>query len=67
MDAKQEPLAVTNMEGALLTGKGFSLPVVEKRGKQWVAISIKGEHRAEALGFTRDEAARNLVKVITRR
>ena len=67
MGTKVEPLAVTTMEAALIAGKGFEQPVVEQRGRQFVAISIKGPFRAEALGHTRDEAARNLVKVIVRK
>lgn len=58
---------LTTMEAALLMGRGYSLPVIEQRGSGYVAIAIKGKDRAEALGSTRDAAARNLVMVITRR
>jgi hypothetical protein len=58
---------LTTMEAALLMGRGFSLPVIEQRGGSYAAIAIKGKDRAEALGPTRDAAARNLVLLITRR
>lgn len=60
-------IPLTAMEEALLRSRGYAPPIAERRGKQFVAISIKGQFRAEALGNTRDEAARNLVKVIVRR
>ena len=65
METKLIPL--TSMEEALLRSRGYTMPVAERRGRQFVAISVKGPFRAEALGNTRDEAARNLVKVIVRR
>ena len=60
-------IPLTAMEAALLRSRGYEQPVAVARGKQFVAIAIKGPFRAEALGNTRDEAARNLVKVIVRR
>lgn len=67
MGTKSEPLRLTSMEAAMLSSRGYESPTAVKRGRQWVAISVKGPFRAEALGHTRDEAARNLVKVIVRR
>jgi hypothetical protein len=58
---------LTTMEAALLMGRGYSLPVIERRHGDYVAIAIKGANRAEALGPTRDAAARNLVMLVTRR
>lgn len=58
---------LTTMEAALLMGRGYSLPSIEQRGGSYVAVAIKGKDRAEALGPTRDAAARNLVLLVTRR
>lgn len=58
---------LTVMETAILMGRGYSLPQIEQRGRDYVAIAIKGDKRAEALGPTRDAAARNLVLLIARR
>jgi hypothetical protein len=66
LSTKTIPLALTGMEQALLRGRGFSDAVARPLGRQWVAITVKGQHRCEALGPTPDAAARNLIKVVVR-
>jgi hypothetical protein len=59
---------LTTMEAALLRGHGYEFPTFEPLStREFRAIAVKGRHRAEAIGPTRDAAARNLVRLITRR
>lgn len=61
------PTGLNDMEQALLVGKGYSEPRIERRGNSFVAISIKGDYRAEALGGLPADAAKALVKLVVRR
>lgn len=61
------PLGLSDMELRMLQGKGYAIPTVERRGSSFVAISVKGTARAEALGGLPADAAKNLVKLIVRR
>lgn len=59
--------ALTGMEAALLRGLGWSLPKVEPvNDREYRAVIVRGEHKAEALGSSPDMATRNVIKVVVR-
>ncbi len=64
---KPFPTGLSTMELALLRGRGYAEPTIERRGASFVAITVKGDLRAEALGGLPADAAKNLVKLVVRR
>ena len=58
--------AFTVMARQMLASRGYTEPRVEKRGREYVAIAVKGPFTAEALGYTEQDAARNLVVMVMR-
>lgn len=57
---------LNDMEVALLKARGYEFTGFEPVGQRTVAKATKGEFRAEALGSSRQDAARKLVALVTR-
>lgn len=62
---------LNSIESAMLTAKGYGQPIIEKAGRDFAAIATKtdpqrGVVMASALGKSPDDAARKLVRVVTR-